>query len=355
MFEPPVTKLPVAVLGATGTVGQRFIALLADHPWFEVVAVTGSERTAGQRYGDAVQWIQSTPLPAAVAGMTIAHDVPSRPVVMGFSALTSDVAGRLETALADQGLFVVSNASSHRMDLDVPLVVPEVNPDHLALVRHQRFGGGGALATNPNCSTIGLVMALKPLHDAFGLEAVSVVTMQAISGAGLPGVPSLAITDNVIPFIGGEEEKLESETQKILGRCLGDRVEGAAITVSAQCNRVPVVDGHLECASFRLARPATAEAIAEVLSSFTAEPQNLLLPSAPPRPLLVAERPDRPQTRLDRDAGAGMAVTVGRIRACPLLGWKMVLLSHNTVRGAAGGALLVGELAVAQGLVAGTA
>lgn len=353
MFQPPVAKLPVAVLGATGTVGQRFIALLADHPWFEVVALTGSERTAGQRYGEAVSWLQTTPLPPAVAAMTIARDVPSRPVVMAFSALTSDVAGPLETALADQGLFVVSNASSHRMDPDVPLVVPEVNPDHLALVRHQRYAAGGALATNPNCSTIGLVLALKPLHDAFGVEAVSVVTMQAISGAGLPGVPSLAITDNVIPYIGGEEEKLESETQKILGRVLGDRVEPAAVVVSAQCNRVPVVDGHLECASFRLARPATAEEITAVLAGFTAEPQAHRLPSAPARPILVAARPDRPQTRLDRDAGAGMAVTVGRLRPCPILGWKMVLLSHNTVRGAAGGALLVGELAVAQGLVRG--
>lgn len=352
MLDPsPVAKIPVAVLGATGTVGQRFVSLLVDHPWFELVALTGSERSAGRRYGEAVHWIQGSRLPPAVAEMVIDFDRPSRPVALAFSALTSDVAGPLETSLAEEGLFVVSNASSHRMDPDVPLVVPEVNPDHLALVRHQRFPGGGALATNPNCSTIGLVLALKPLHDAFGLEAVSVVTMQAVSGAGLPGVPSLAIVDNVIPWIGGEEEKLESETLKILGRLDEATVSPATIAVSAQCNRVPVLDGHLECVSFRLATEATAEEIAAVLTAFSGEPQALALPSAPSPPILVADRLDRPQPRLDRDAGRGMAVTVGRLRPCPLLGWKMVLLSHNTVRGAAGGALLVGELAMAQGLI----
>lgn len=350
--RPPEPKIPVAVLGATGTVGQRFISLLAGHPWFELVALTGSERSAGRRYGEVVQWLQTTPLPAAVAEMTVDRDRPSRPVHLAFSALTSDVAGPLETALAADGLFVVSNASSHRMVPDVPLVVPEVNPDHLALVRHQRFArGGGAIVTNPNCSTIGLVMALKPLADAFGLRSVSVVTMQAISGAGLPGVPSLAITDNVIPWIGGEEEKLETETLKILGRLEGDRVVPAGFAISAQCNRVPVVDGHLECVSFGLAEPATAEEIAAVLAAFSAEPQARELPSAPHPPIVVAERHDRPQPRLDRDAGHGMALTVGRLRPCPVLGWKLVLLSHNTLRGAAGGALLLGELAVAQGLV----
>lgn len=266
-----------------------------------------------------------------------------------FSALGSKVAKDAEVELATAGHCVVSNASSHRMDADVPLMVPEVNPDHLGLAEEQPWDG--ALFTNPNCSTIGLVMALKPLYDAFGLEAVNAVTLQAVSGAGLHGVPSMSIVDNLIPYIGGEEEKIESETQKILGRLEGGAIEPAPVTVSAQVNRVPVIDGHTECVSVRLGRPASLEEVRDALASFTAAPQELGLPSAPERPVLVTDEPDRPQPRLDRNAGRGMAATVGRLRPCPILDYKFVVLSHNTLRGAAGGALLVAELAVAKGLI----
>lgn len=354
MSQKAGEKVPVGVLGATGSVGQRFVSLLADHPWFELVAVTGSERSAGRRYGDAVRWMLADPPPPAAAELAVLAPGQALPCRLLFSALTADVAGPAEAELARAGHLVVSNAGSHRMDSDVPLVVPEVNPDHLELARRQGFGGG-AILTNPNCSTIGLVLALKPLADAFGVAEVSVVTMQALSGAGLPGVPSMAILDNLIPFIGGEEEKVESESRKILGRLGPGGVAPAEIVISAQCNRVAVLDGHTECVSLRLAKEATAEEIAAALAGFTAEPQHLGLPSAPLPPIHVTARPDGPQPRLDRDRGRGMAVTVGRLRPCPLFGWKMVVLSHNTLRGAAGGALLLAELAVAKGLLPGAA
>ena len=349
-------RIPVGVLGATGTVGQRFVSLLAEHPWFRVVAVTGSDRTIGKRYGEAVQWILPGDVPAEAAALTV---LPTAPGLTGadgtaipllFSALGSDVAGPAETALRDAGYFVVSNASSHRMDAGVPLLVPEVNGDHLEMLRGR--AGRGAIATNPNCSTIGLVLSLRPLHDAFGIEAVNVVTLQAVSGAGLPGVASMQIVDNVIPYIGGEEEKLESESCKILGRRVGGGIEPARIAVSAQCNRVPVLDGHTECVSLRLRSRATPADIAAALRTFD-PPGTHGLPSAPRPPLVVLDANDRPQPRLDRDRGQGMAATVGRIRPCPVLHVRFVLLSHNTVRGAAGGALLVAEQAVAMGLVEG--
>jgi aspartate-semialdehyde dehydrogenase len=349
-------RIPVAVLGATGTVGQRFVSLLADHPWFRVAAVTGSDRTIGKRYGDAVQWILPGDMPAEAAALTVLPTAPGLAAGDGaecplaFSALGSDVAGRAEAELRDAGLFVVSNASSHRMDQDVPLVVPEVNGDHLEILR--RRPGRGAIATNPNCSTIGLVLALRPLHDAFGVEAVSVVTLQAVSGAGLPGVPSLVIADNVVPYIPSEEEKLETETARILGRLSGSSIAPASIAVSAQCNRVAVLDGHTECVSVRLREKATPAQAAAALRAF--DPVGTRgLPSAPRPPVVVLDAADRPQPRLDRDRGRGMAVSVGRIRPCPVLDLRLVLLSHNTVRGAAGGALLVAEQAVAMGLVAG--
>lgn len=356
------SKIPVGVLGATGSVGQRFVELLADHPWFTLAAVTGSQRSAGRRYGEAARWVQGSAPPPAAAGLTVAETAPGLPCRLLFSALGGDVAGPLESDLAAAGHTVVTNASSHRMDPDVPLVVPEVNPDHLELVRRQRFAAaGGALIANPNCSTIGLVLMLAPLVAAFGVREVSVVTLQAVSGAGLPGVPSLAILDNVVPYIGGEEDKLEREPAKILGRptAAADGVEPAAIAISAQCNRVPVIDGHLECVSLRLGEEAGEVEAADLetaLAGFRGEPQRLGLPSAPARPIEVAGEPDRPQPRLDRLRGGrarGMAVTVGRVRRCRLLGWKLAVLSHNTLRGAAGGALLVAELAVARGLVAG--
>jgi aspartate-semialdehyde dehydrogenase len=289
-----------------------------------------------------------------VAAITVQSSTPTLEARMLFSALGGKIAGPIETELARAGHLVVSNASSHRMDPDVPLIVPEVNPEHLELARGQGFGEG-AIFTNPNCSTIGLVMALKPLVDAFGVEEVLCVTLQALSGAGLPGVPSLAIMDNVIPFINGEEEKVESEPAKILGELRDGRIVPAELTISAQCNRVPVVDGHTECVSVRLSRPAELGEIEESFRDFSGEPQRLRLPSAPVRPLQFCEQPDRPQPRLDRDTGDGMTVTIGRLRPCPILDVKFVCLSHNTLRGAAGGSVLLAELLAAKNLMAGMA
>ena len=274
--------------------------------------------------------------------------VLSAPLVL--SALDADVAGEIEERLARAGHLVVSNAKNHRMRADVPLLIPEVNADHLELIASQPYDGG-AIVTNPNCSTIGLVLALKPLQDAFGLEAVNVVTMQAISGAGFPGVSSLEIIDNLVPFIGGEEEKVESETRKILGNLESGAITDAEITLSAQCNRVPVIDGHTECVSVRLRDAATVDEIIDVWEGFRAAPQWLDLPTAPAQPIIYDRAETSPQPRLHRNAGSGMAVTIGRLRPCPVLGFKFVVLSHNTLRGAAGGSLLAAELAVAQRVV----
>ncbi len=345
-------RIPVAVLGATGSVGQRFVRLLAEHPWFELAAVTASARSAGRSYGEVVNWVQDGEIPPAAAALEVRPTAPGLDCPMVFSALDSGPAGPLETAFAEAGHLVVSNASSHRMDPDVPLVVPEVNPDHLELARRQRFGGGMIL-TNPNCSTIGLVLALKPLADAFGLRRVHVVTLQAVSGAGLPGVPGMQCIDNVIPFIAGEEEKLEHEPPKILGTLEEGGIRPASTVFGAQCTRVPVLDGHTECVSVALGRSPDLDEVRAVLADFSGEPQRLRLPSAPPRPIVVLQREDGPQPRLHRNAGDGMAVTVGRVRPCPILGLKLVVLSHNTVRGAAGGAVLLGELAVARGFLPG--
>jgi aspartate-semialdehyde dehydrogenase len=342
-------RIPTAVLGATGSVGQRMIGLLADHPWFEVVELVASERSAGRTYRDASRWRLSSPMPAA-ADLEVRplHAARRSPLVL--SALDAEVAGPAEDRLARAGHLVVSNAKSHRMREDVPLVIPEVNPDHLELVAAQPYGGG-AIVTNPNCSTIGLVLALKPLHDAFGIEAVHVVTMQAISGAGFPGVSSLEIMDNLVPFIPGEEAKLESETRKILGRLTDGRIADARIAISAQCTRVPVLDGHTECVSVKLGRAATAGEVIEVWEGFRSSPQWLGLPSAPRHPIIFDRKESSPQPRLHRDAEAGMAVTIGRLRPCPLFDFKFVALSHNTIRGAAGGSVLVAEMAVSQRVV----
>jgi aspartate-semialdehyde dehydrogenase len=345
-------RIPVAVLGATGSVGQRFVQLLADHPWFDLAAVTASERSAGKPYGDAVDWVLEAPIPASVANLEVRPTAADLGLPLVFSALDAEVAGDLETAFAAAGAVVVSNARNHRMDSDVPLVVPEVNPDHVELARRQVFSKG-AILTNPNCSTIGLVLALKPLADLFGLRRVAVTTLQALSGAGLPGVSAMRAIDNVVPFIGGEEAKLEAEPRKILGHLGADGIEPAALTVSAQCNRVAVIDGHLECVSVETVETISPDTAREAWQKFEAEPQRLDLPSAPRPVILVTDANDRPQPRLDRGAGAGMAITVGRIRPCPVLGLKFVVLSHNTIRGAAGGSILLAELAVARGLVAG--
>ncbi len=344
-------RIPVAVLGATGSVGQRFVTLLADHPWFEIVALTASQSSAGKPYSEAVHWMQEQPLPEVIASMEVKATAPPLPCRLVFSALDARAADRAEVEFADAGYFVVSNAGSHRMDPDVPLVVPEVNPDHLELIRHQPYDG--AIITNPNCSTIGLVLALKPLVDAFGVSQVQVVTMQAVSGAGLPGVSSMAMIDNLVPFITNEEGKIESETRKILGRANAGSVEPAEIVVSAQANRVPVIDGHTECVALRLERKVGVAEVEEAFRSFSSVPQVLGLPTAPEPPIRVRSEPDRPQPRLDRSRGGGMAVTVGRVRPCSILDFKFVALSHNTLRGAAGGSVLLAELAVAQGLVPG--
>jgi aspartate-semialdehyde dehydrogenase len=345
----------VGVLGATGMVGQQLIHRLRAHPWFRVTALAASERSAGKSYADAVSWRISEPLPQEIGALPVQSLDEELDCDFVFSALDSSVAGAAEENFARRGFPVISNSSNHRMDADVPLIVPEVNPDHIALVEAQRARRGhtsGFIVTNPNCAAAGLVVALKPINDAFGVEAVSVVTMQSLSGAGYPGVSSIDATDNVIPYISAEEEKLESEPRKILGALCGDSIALAEFRVSAQCHRVPVSHGHLEAVSLKLRSKASPEEIAGVLREFRGEPQRLELPSAPTHPIEVREERDRPQPRLDRDAGCGMAVVVGRIRRCPVFDIRLVLLSHNLGRGAAGAAILNAEfLACASAIV----
>jgi aspartate-semialdehyde dehydrogenase len=343
-------SIEVGILGATGVVGQQFIARLHRHPWFRVTWLAASERSEGRAYGAAAPWRLAAPLPDDVAAMTVEACVPGKGPTLVFSALDASVAGDIERAFAQAGHIVVSNARNHRMDPLVPLLVPEVNHEHLALVPEQRRGKGwsGAIVTNPNCSTVVLAMALAPLR-LFEIRAAIVSTMQAVSGAGYPGVASLDILGNVVPFIGGEEEKIESETLKILGTD-GGRVPYEAV-VSAHTNRVPVVDGHTMTVSVDLAgKPSIAEVHA-AMAEFTSRPQELALPSAPVPPLVVTGDAARPQPRLDADRGHGMAVTVGRLRACPVLHAKFVALGHNTVRGAAGAAVLNAELMMAEGII----
>ncbi len=347
-----MNKIKVGILGATGTVGQRFVQLLQGHPWFEITALAASTASAGRTYGEVCRWKVSTEMPPAVRDMTVEECAPGLDCDLVFSALPGEVAGPIEENLATAGYFVSSNAKNHRLDPDVPLLIPEVNPDHIQIIEHQRRQRGwgrGFIVTSPNCSVIPLVLALKPLQDSFGLSTVMVTTMQAISGAGYPGLPSWDILDNVIPHIGGEEEKVETEPLKLLGQLEGHEFRPAPITISAQCNRVNTVEGHLEAVSVRLGRKAEVDAVVETLRSFTALPQELELPSAPRRPIVVRVEADRPQPRYDRDEEGGMAVVVGRVRECPVLDYKFVVLGHNTVRGAAGGSILNAELLVAKG------
>ena len=345
-------KIPVAILGATGSVGQRFIQLLANHPWFRVHEVIASDRSAGKTYHDAVDWRLETLVPDDTANLTVKSlgvELESR---LLFSGLDSSVAGEAEDDYANRGCAVVSNSRNHRMAADVPLLIPEINADHLGAIELQRKRRprGGYIVTNPNCSVMGMAIALAPIEKLFGIEAVHVTTMQAISGAGYAGVASYAILDNVIPFIGGgEEDKIEKEPRKILGRWDGTRHIDAPITISAQVNRVPVIDGHLMTISVKLRGAASIEDARAAIESFRGEPQELGLPSAPKHPLHYTSDPDRPQPRLDRDRERGMAVSVGRLRPCPLLDLRFVALSHNTVRGAAGAAILNAELLVATG------
>ncbi len=345
------TTIRVGILGATGTVGQRFLQLLDGHPHFTVTALAASDRSEGKPYPEACAWRLPGDVPRAARGLVVQAPAPPLACDLVFSSLPADVAGAVETRFAEAGYPVISNSSSHRMDEAVPLLIPEVNPDHLALLDRHRPGGAGQgfIVTNPNCSTVMLALALAPLAARFGVEAVAATTMQALSGAGYPGVASLDITDNVVPFIANEEEKIERETRKILGRLNGGRVAPAGFAVSAQCHRVNVVDGHMAAVRVKLARRADPGELRDAFASFTALPQELRLPSAPERPILVRDEPDRPQPRLDRDAGRGMSVTVGRIARDTVLGHRFVVLSHNTIRGAAGAAILNAELLLAKG------
>ncbi len=346
-----MSKLKVAILGATGAVGQRFVQLLENHPWFEVTALTGSDRTVGQTYGAGCRWILAEPMPAYVRDMVVVPTAPGFEAALAFSALPTDQARTAEPELAAAGYGVCSNASAYRMAADVPLIIPEVNPDHTSLidVQKRRRGWPGFILTNPNCTSTGLTIAFKALDQAFGLQQAFVVSLQALSGAGYPGVPSLDILDNVVPYIPGEEEKVETEPRKMLGKVVDGAVEMAPVRISAHTNRVAVSDGHLACVSVAFDQRATPAAAAEVLANFRAPAIVETLPTAPHCVIEVRAEPDRPQPRKDRLAGGGMTTVVGRLRPDNLFDLRFIVLSHNTVHGAAGGALLNGELLVAQG------
>ncbi len=340
----------IGILGATGMVGQRFIQLLENHPWFEVAWLAASDRSSGKRYGDAARWKLDTQLPQRIADMPVSPAEPTGAPKVIFAALDADIAREMEPKFAAAGCAVISNSSAFRMHPNVPLVIPEVNAEHLHLIDEQswRKESGGYIVTNPNCSAIGLVMALRPLEERFGIEAIFVTTMQAISGAGYPGVASLDILGNVVPYIKNEEEKMEEETLKLLGRFEGHAVKPLDAKMSAHCNRVAVEDGHTESVSIKLRTKASKEEILAAWREF-APLKGQALPTAPVQPVEWTEAPDRPQPRLDRMRGNGMAATVGRLRPCGLLDWKFTVLSHNTIRGAAGAALLNAELLVALG------
>ena len=344
------TKISVGILGATGIVGQRFVQMLEHHPWFEVGWLAASDRSEGRPYGEATRWKLKTPIPPGIAGMKVLPAKPDGAPKVIFAALDATIAAELEPAFAKAGCAVITNSSALRMQADVPLIIPEVNPDHIKLLECQawRRQAGGFVVTNPNCSAIGLVMALAPLQS-FGIETVMAVTMQAVSGAGYPGVASLDILGNVIPYIPKEEEKMVEETRKLLGRLNGSRIEPGDFAMSAQCNRVAVEDGHTESVSLKLKKKAAAEELIAAWNDFRSLPQELRLPNAPEQPVLYLGTPDRPQPRLDADCGRGMTATVGRLRPCGVLDWKFTVLSHNTIRGAAGAALLNAELLKAQG------
>lgn len=344
--------IPVGILGATGMVGQQFIACLADHPWFTVDWLGASERSQGKAFRDAAAWRLAAPLDEAVAGKVVQQAVPGNAPKLVFSGLDSSVAGEIEAAFAAAGHIVVSNSRNYRMEATVPLLIPEVNADHLELLKIQSAATGwkGSIVTNPNCSTVVLAMALAPLRQ-FGLETALVTTLQAISGAGYPGVPSWDILGNIIPFIGGEEDKVETEPRKILGAVKGDRVEFHPVRLSATTTRVPVQNGHSMSISVGLAQKPTPEAVIDAWQSFRGRPQELSLPSAPPQPIVYRTEANRPQPILDVNRDNGMTVTVGRLRPCPLFDCKFVALGHNTIRGAAGAAILNAELMHTQGIL----
>ncbi|HEV2177826.1 MAG TPA: aspartate-semialdehyde dehydrogenase [Terriglobia bacterium] len=344
-------KIEVGILGATGMVGQRFVSLLENHPWFELKWLGASGKSAGKSYAEACTWRLREPMPGKTGELRVNECQPRNAPHLLFASLDSQVAGDIEKDFARAGHVVISNSATYRMEADVPLVIPEVNPDHLALVRSQRQqrGWNGCIVTNPNCTTVGLVMSLAPLEKAFGIERVVMTSMQAVSGAGYPGVPTLDILGNVIPYIANEEEKVERETKKLLGKFTDGRVAAAKLAVSASCNRVLVEDGHMETVSVALKAKASIENLVEVWRKFRALPQERQLPSAPAHPVLVRDEPDRPQPKFDVDAEGGMAAVIGRVRPCAALQFKYIVLSHNTLRGAAGAALLNAELMKSEG------
>jgi aspartate-semialdehyde dehydrogenase len=348
-------KIPVAILGATGTVGQKFVRLLAEHPWFKVAAVAASSSSAGRSYTEAARWREPVPIAPDIAGLIVSECTPPLQGRIVFSALDAEVAGPIEQAFAASGAIVVTNTRNHRMDPDVPLLIPEVNEDHLRLADCQRDSRGwsGAILANPNCSTAALALALAPLHRAFTIERLFVSTLQSVSGAGYPGVPSLDILGNVIPFIAGEEEKIERESRKILGSLGPGAVEPAPFQLSVHANRVPVVDGHMATVAVEFRRRVSPAEAVDALRAFKGSARVAGLPSSPKPPIEVDDRIDRPQPRLDLERGRGMAVTVGRVRSCPVLDLRLVLLGHNTVRGAAGQGVQIAELLVADGRLAG--
>jgi len=347
-------RIPVAVLGATGSVGQRFVQLLENHPWFRLAALTGSDRTVGQPYGQACHWVLGDPMPVEARDLLVQPSLPEQLAVpLVFSALPSDHARELEPRFAQAGSVVCSNASAFRTETDVPLLLPEVNADHAALVEVQRRTRGwqGAIVTNPNCTSTGLTVAFKALQDAFGLRRAIVVSLQALSGAGYPGVASLDILDNVIPYVGGEEDKVEWEPRKMLGSLAENQVRLTPLAISAHTNRVAVSDGHIVCASVEFNQPVTLEEARLVLEGYQAPEVARALPSAPQPPIMVRDEADRPQPRLDRWTGGGMTTVVGRLRPDPLFHLKLVILSHNTIRGAAGGSIYNAELLLRLGYI----
>ena len=343
-------KIPVGILGATGSVGQKFIELLADHPWFEIKELAASELSAGKNYKDAVDWFLPRPMPEQITDIEVKKCEPNLDCKIVFSGLDPSIAGEVETEFAKNGYVVISNSRNHRMDKDVPLLIPEINPNHIELIKKQNYDEG-FIVTNPNCSAIGLSLALKPLLDNFGVEAINVVTMQAISGAGNPKKVKIDIDDNVIPLIKGEEEKMETEPLKIFGELNSNEITLSDLQINAQCNRVNVTDGHLETVQVKLKKEASENEIINSWRNFSSEPQILELPSAPKRPIHYFEEDEFPQTKIHRNIENGMAVSIGRLRPDKFFDYKFVVLSHNTVRGAAGGAILCAELLKAKGII----
>jgi len=345
-------RIEVGVMGATGMVGQHFVKFLQNHPWFELTWVGASDRSAGKKYSEATSWRLDGEMPAAVRDLTVQDCVPNNAPRLVFSAMDAAFATEKERAFAEAGRVVVSNSKNHRMEPDVPLLVPEVNADHLKMVplQQRRRGWKGQIVTNPNCSTIALTMALGPMKP-FGITRVMATTMQALSGAGYPGVASMDATANVIPYIGGEEEKMQQETQKILGDLTSDGFRPLDARVSAQCNRVPVVDGHTVAVSVEFRQKPSREELIEAIAKFRGVPQQRNLPSAPPQPVIYMTNDDRPQPRRDANRENGMAVFVGRLRECPVLHYKFIALGHNTIRGAAGAAVLNAELMYTEGML----